>query len=125
MTKRHIAQVDADDDGEPEDSGLCPDCGEPMTPMSEAEIYADQLMALADILAQMEPYKQGQAIVLLMAHHLGVMVKPRKLKSVRDSMIQMMDEATTEMAEQVRAHRKMNQAERRLAMMPAASTSHN
>jgi hypothetical protein len=128
MTDRHITQVDdADEDFETDDQGrpICPGCGEPLVEMNEGDIFAAKMDTISGILDKMMPWDQGTAITLLMAEHLGALVKPRARKSVRDEMIRQMDDLTAEVIARVKASRRRPTQIEQLALLPTVpNTGH-
>jgi hypothetical protein len=118
MPKRHIAQVVPDDDEfETDELGreICPDCGEPLEPLTPDELFAMRMDAICEILDEMTPWHQGTAIAFLGADHLANLVKPRSRDAVRSEIIRIMDEKLQHVLQDAKASRKGRKVIDRLA----------
>ena len=91
MAKKLIAQ--AAPDGDADDTPICPDCGEPMHPMSEDEELDARMEMILDALDG----ASGHDIVMLLAfaagNDIGAYTSKRSRGAVREEFINMMDEA--------------------------------
>jgi hypothetical protein len=126
MAAKHIAHVEDDPDEEvqldAEGRQICPDCGDPMVPMTDDEIFAARMAAILDILDDVDPVEKILMLAIVAGEHIGSNTMPAVRLEMRSVLISIMDDNIKDTvafwARRQHERQSLNRAGVNLDMMP-------